>query len=57
MSRGEELWGHFYSADKDRDQGINSTELQDYLNRNKPNTEKYKTKNDRLRSVEQANTY
>ena len=51
MSKGEELWGHFYSADKDRDQGINSTELQDYLTRNKTSTGKHKTENDKLRSV------
>lgn len=51
MSRGEELWGHFYSADEDRDQGINSKELQDYLTRNKTNTGKHKSENDKLRML------
>jgi len=51
MSKGEELWGHFYSADEDRDQGISSTELQDYLSRNKTSTGRHKTENDKLRML------
>eukprot|EP00090_Calanus_glacialis_P009747 TRINITY_DN18146_c0_g1_i1.p1 TRINITY_DN18146_c0_g1~~TRINITY_DN18146_c0_g1_i1.p1 ORF type:complete len:300 (+),score=69.35 TRINITY_DN18146_c0_g1_i1:195-1094(+) len=49
MSRGEELWGHFYSADVDRDQGMDSKEWQDYLNRNKTNTGKHQKENDKMR--------
>ena len=49
MSRGEELWGHFYSADVDRDQGMDSREWQDYLNRNKTHTGKHQKENDKMR--------
>jgi len=51
MSRGEEFWGHFYSADLDRDQAISSTELQAYLTRNKTKTGKHETENDDLRML------
>jgi len=37
MSYNEELWGHFYSMDKDGDKFLDSGEMLDYLNRNKTN--------------------
>ena len=49
MSRGEELWGHFYSADVDRDQSMDARECQDYLNRNKTNTGTHQKENDKMR--------
>ena len=49
MSRGEELWGHFYSADLDRDQSMDNKELLDYLNRNKTNTDKHQEKSNKMR--------
>merc|ERR1712106_1152802 len=49
MSRGEELWGHFYSADVNRDQGLDSDELQTYLNRNKAISGRYHVENDKMR--------
>jgi len=51
MSRGEELWGHFYSADMDRDQSISSSELQGYLTRNKTNTGRHSTENKKMRML------
>jgi len=35
MSRGEELWGHFYSADTNSDQVLDDMELLDYINKNR----------------------
>lgn len=49
MSRGEEIWGHFYSADVNRDQGLDSDELQDYLNRNKTISGRHHVENDKMR--------
>ena len=49
MSRGEEIWGHFYSADVNRDQGLDSDELQDYLNRNKTISGRNHVENDKMR--------
>ena len=34
MTSGEELWGHFYSADKDRDLALDTREWVDYLRNN-----------------------
>jgi len=49
MSRGEEIWGHFYSADVNRDQGLDSDELQNYLNRNKTISGRHHVENDKMR--------
>ena len=34
MTSGEELWGHFYSVDKDRDLALDTREWVDYLRNN-----------------------
>ena len=49
MSRGEEIWGHFYAADVNRDQGLDSDELQTYLNRNKAISGRHHVENDKMR--------
>eukprot|EP00092_Neocalanus_flemingeri_P006533 GFUD01007043.1.p1 GENE.GFUD01007043.1~~GFUD01007043.1.p1 ORF type:complete len:334 (+),score=100.34 GFUD01007043.1:204-1205(+) len=51
MSRGEELWGHFYSADLDRDLGMNTKEWLEYMDRNKTNTGKHHQKNNIMRQL------
>ena len=35
MSAAEELWGHFYTGDRDRDLAWDSAEWLGYLNNNK----------------------
>jgi len=40
MSRGEELRGHFYSADTNNDQVLDDVELLDYINKNKTDNAK-----------------
>jgi len=49
MSRGEEIWGHFYTADVNRDQGLDSDELQNYINRNKTISGRHHVENDKMR--------
>ena len=48
MSYAEELWGHFYSMDSNADQFLDSTEMLEYLNKNKTDG-KHGKKNNQLR--------
>jgi len=49
MTLGEELWGHFYSADIDRDLNLDTMELMKYLNRNKTEKGAHEEKNKKMR--------
>ena len=48
MSYAEELWGHFYSMDSNGDKFLDSTEMLEYLNKNKTDG-KHGKKNNQLR--------
>ena len=48
MSYAEELWGHFYSMDTNEDKFLDSTEMLEYLNKNKTDG-KHGKKNNQLR--------
>ena len=48
MSYAEELWGHFYSMDTNEDKFLDSTEMLEYLNKNKTDG-KHRKKNNQLR--------
>jgi len=49
MTLGEELWGHFYTADIDRDLNVDTVELMKYLNRNKTERGTHEEKNNKMR--------
>lgn len=49
MSRGEELWGHFYTADENKNQKLSPKEWLDYLNRNKTDTGRHREEKDKMR--------
>jgi len=51
MTVGEELWGHFYSADIDRDLSVDTMELMKYLNRNKTEAGTHENKNNKMRQL------
>jgi len=51
MSRGEELWGHFYSADLNKDLAMDTGELMEYINRNKTGTGKHQQENNKMRHL------
>jgi len=51
MSRGEELWEHFYLADLDRNQGLDTREWLEYLNRNKTNRDIKEQNRDQMRRL------
>jgi len=50
MSYAEELWGHFYSMDTNEDKFLDSTEMLEYLNKNKTDG-KHGKKNNQLRQL------
>lgn len=50
MSYAEELWGHFYSMDSNGDKFLDSTEMLEYLNKNKTDG-KHGKKNNQLRQL------
>jgi len=51
MTVGEELWGHFYTADIDRDLSVDTVELMKYLNRNKTEAGTHEDKNNKMRQL------
>jgi len=51
MTLGEELWGHFYTADIDRDLNVDSKELMKYLNRNKTERGAHEDENNKMRQL------
>ena len=51
MTLGVELWGHFYTADIDRDLNVDTVELMKYLNRNKTEAGTHENKNNKMRLV------
>jgi len=51
MTLGEELWGHFYTADIDRDLSLDSGEMMEYLKRNKTEKGAHEDKNNQMRQL------
>jgi len=51
MTLGEELWGHFYTADLDRDLNVDTGELMEYLKRNKTEKGTHEEKNNKMRQL------